>query len=105
MLATLQRALEKGGWRLSAKDPITYVEEPMYIGLNIGFRQTPGHAQAPIDYKNPTANMVILEAFGLAGVRVDGSGSGSDSTTTEDEIKITVGHRRRDSYALPCKPI
>jgi hypothetical protein len=102
--ADLRRALEKGGWHLSAKDPYTYVEETPYVGLNIGFRQTPGHAQAPTDYRNPTANMVLLEAFGLAGVRVDGSGTGTDSTTTEDEIKITVGHRRRDSYALPCEP-
>jgi hypothetical protein len=103
--ADLGRALEKGGWHLSAKDPYTYVEEPVYVGLSIGFRQAPGHAQMATDYRNPGANLVLQEAFGLAGVIVDSSGSGTDSTTTEDEIRLTVGHRRRDSYALPCKPI
>jgi hypothetical protein len=98
--ADLQRALEKGGWHTKA---INYVVDPPQIGLSISLIQTMAHSQIQADSQHPKADLILREAFGLAGVRVDGWG-GTGDNIPEDLIKITVGHRRRDSYALPCVP-
>jgi hypothetical protein len=98
----LRKALEDGGWHLRENQPYTYVDETPNGGLAVGFRQTPEHNQNSGDYRNPKSDVILQEAFGLAGVRLDGGNGGvADSTVSQDEIKIIVGHRGKDYYALP----
>ena len=99
--ADLQRALEKGGWHTKAID---YIPDPPQIGLSINFIQTMEHAQVQSDWKHPKADLILQEALGLAGIRLDSISSGSGTAVTEDSLAITIAHRRRDSYALPCEP-
>jgi hypothetical protein len=59
-----------GGWNRAATNPYTYAHD-VQEGLSINFVQTMEHSQKPSDFKNPNASMLLQEAFGLAGVRLD----------------------------------
>ena len=95
----LQRALEKAGWHIKEVKSVPETSQ----SLSIDFRQTPEHSQVQSDFKHPKADLLLQEAFGLAGVRLDGVSSGSSPKSTEDVMTIIVGHRRRDSYVQPCE--
>jgi hypothetical protein len=61
--------------------------------------QTMEHSQKPSDFKNPNASMLLQEAFGLAGVRLD-SVAGSGINVMQDSLTINVGLPRKDSYQI-----
>jgi hypothetical protein len=70
----LQHALEKAGWHIKEVKSVPETSQ----SLSIDFRQTPEHSQVQSDFKHPKGDLLLQEAFGLAGVRLDGVSSGSD---------------------------
>jgi hypothetical protein len=44
--------------------------------------------------------MLLQEAFGLAGVRLDSVGGGSGINVMQDSLTINVGVPRKDSYEI-----
>lgn len=99
--ADLQQALEKGGWPVAS---ITYddsVGEGLHIDMSEPMRE-PGQ-ESPFDRlrleKKPTE--ILREAFDQASVTVDGMGGGSGRNITTTTITISIGHRRRDKWAIP----
>jgi len=95
----IEQALLKAGWTRSAINPYDYTNN-VSEGLSINFIQTMEHAQKGNDLKNPNASQLLQMAFGLAGVRLNGSGGGSGINVTEDRLVISIGRPRRDSYVL-----
>lgn len=99
-----KKAFDRASWQPKG---VTFTPDPdIYIpDLRFVTKETPDHAKAEevSPEGKPKMSTLIMIGFGLAGIPV-GSSSGSfgDQTVTQDSIVITVGHRRRDSYALPC---
>jgi hypothetical protein len=62
--------------------------------------QTMEHSQKPSDFKNPNAYMLLQEAFGLAGVRLDSVGGGSGINVMQDSLTLNVVLPRKDSYEI-----
>lgn len=99
----IERALEKGGWHMKSLNP---VKESAQSGLAFSFSQKPENQTPPGEgfkwtLEHGSSFLVVQAAFGTAGVQVDGWGGSGGS---EDIVTVTVGHRRRNSYALPCVP-
>lgn len=96
--ADIHKALEKAGWHMKTNG-INYVKDPRE-GLSIYFVSTAEYAKNHSDAVHLNAGLVLCEVFGRTGVRVEGCSSG-EANITENVLKITIGHRRRDSYAIP----
>src|SRR6267142_1488760 len=101
----IEQALLKGGWTRAATNPYIYADD-VSEGLSINFMQTMEHVQKGTDFRNPNASMLLQEAFGLAGVRLNGTSGGSGINVTQDSLTIGIGLPRKDSYefALPDWP-
>jgi hypothetical protein len=101
--ADIQRALDKAGWHLKNGSSINYVVDPP-TSLGVRFEMAPsqeGTATRP-DPKLERADVALRDAFAMSGVLVNTfQGSGDGNATG---VIITIGHRRRDAYALPCTP-
>jgi len=95
----IEQALIKGGWTRSTVNPYLYTED-VPEGLTISFTQTMEHAQKQSDFRNPNASLVLQEAFGLAGVRLNGTSGGSGINVTQERLEIGIGRSRKDSYEL-----
>jgi hypothetical protein len=98
----ISRALTESGWTLYTTDPYVHTND-IPEGVNLSIISTPENAQKPRDIiRNPNAMDLLQIAFGLAGVRVDGSGTGSSNgaTVTEDRVVISIGRPRTDNYPL-----
>lgn len=97
--ADIEAALIKSGWKRSAI-PYVYADD-VQEGLSISLQQTAEHAQKTEDPKNPNAAVVLGMAFGLAGVRMTGGpGTSGGGNITQDQLVISIGYPRKDSYAL-----
>jgi|GEM_PF-4229668 len=96
----IEQALMKGGWTRTQTNPYRYVENSAQEGLAFYFTETMEHAEKPPDPKNPTPDILLQEAFGLAGVRVEGTSHGSSSEIKQDLLVIHVGRAKRDRYEL-----
>lgn len=93
----LRRALvDKGGWHVKSEDTVADAQG----GLTIGFTPATDHEQTPSDWKHPKGDLILQEALGLAGVRANGGGGSGGGVVAADYVTVTVGHRRRDSYAF-----
>jgi hypothetical protein len=95
----IEQALMKGGWTRSATNPYVYTDD-LPEGLSINFIQTMEHAQKQSDWRNPSASLLLQEALGIAGVRVDQTGGGSGINVSEDRLEIGIGRPRKDAYVL-----
>lgn len=95
----IEQALIKAGWTRSSTNPYVYADD-VQEGLSINFTQTMEHAQKANDPRNPNPSVLLQEAFGLAGVRINGTGGGSGINVTQDLFVISIGHPRKDSYEL-----
>jgi hypothetical protein len=101
--ADIQKALDKAGWHLKNGSAINYIVDPM-PGLAVRFELAPSQEQ-PKAQPNPSAarpDLALRDAFALSGVRVDSFQEAGNNAVTG--VIITIGHRRRDAYALPCEP-
>jgi hypothetical protein len=96
----VKKALEKGGWHTKG---INYVPNLPQEGLQFNLQQTQEHAHQS-DLGHPGPGTLLQEALGIAGIQLDGGGGGGGVGITEDSMQIRVGHRRKDSYVLPCEP-
>jgi hypothetical protein len=92
----LQDAIRKGGWTILP----TSVKEVTQEGLNIRFTQTTEHAQRARQPADVNPDRLLLLAFGMAGVRVNGTGGGNGVGVTKDSLEVQIGPRRRDTYEL-----
>jgi len=102
--ADLQQALEKGGWPVASIDYDDTVPEGLQIHMSEPMRE-PGQ-ESPFDRLNPKKKPtdILREAFDRAGVIVNGTGGGSGRNITAVTITISIGHRRRDKWAIPPPP-
>jgi len=94
-----QQAFTKGGWRLSETNPLTYADN-VQEGLSIQLIQTHEQAKKRENPRNPNPSVLLQQALGLAGVRLNGSGTGGDANVTQELIIISIGLPRKDSYVL-----
>jgi hypothetical protein len=94
------RALQKGGWQVKSIDYSP--SPPQELGLWLA---NPSAIDSN-DQKNPEPKLQLEESLGLAGVRFDGVTGGAIPGLNNNGAVLTIGigHRRRDSYALPCSP-
>lgn len=97
--ADLQQALTKGGWTLSKSDPISYADD-VQEGLQLDFLKAVEHSQNPTNKRDQNPLLILQQAFGMAGARVNGIGSGSNHHATQDSLIISIGRARKDSYEL-----
>jgi hypothetical protein len=89
----LQTAFTKGGWPISNVD---YADD-LPGGLRVDVKQSAG-AQAEPDLSN-----IIQQAFQAAQIELNGSSGGSDGSISPPVVTISVGHRRRDKWAVSPK--
>lgn len=97
--ADIRAALTKAGWKLTNKDP--YINSADVIpGLSINML-TPRNSIPSRDNRYDKADTLLTAALGMAGVKIDGSiGSGDDPNADRDYVRISIGHRRMDSYVF-----
>lgn len=87
----IHQALVKGGWKVISVD----LAEDVQDGLRTEFAQTTADAQSNAP-GNPNAELLLQMAFGLAGIKFDGSGGTNGATKTL--LTLQIGHNRKDVY-------
>ena len=99
--ADLQQALEKGGWPVASILYDDSVQEG--LGINVTTPMQQPAQQNPFDRLKPKKGPgdILREAFEKAGVIVSSSGGGSGVGIKETTVTISIGHRRRDKWAIP----
>lgn len=86
-------ALQKGGWKIVGID---YKNVP--DGISLSLESTPERSAQGNQPRNPNPEMLIEQAFGQYGVRIDSSGGGGLSDYKgEDILTISVGARHRNT--------
>ena len=96
--ADVNQALTKSGWKRAATNPYIYADD-VPEGVSIDFTVTIEHAPK-YDQRNPNPGMLLEEAFGLAGVHLNGVSGGAVASITEDRLVISIGRRRMDSFEI-----
>jgi hypothetical protein len=97
-MGDIEKALKRGGWTRATKDPFVFTDD-LHEGISI---YVTGNLQGSgLNAKNPPPSLLLQEAFGGAGVEVDGIGGGGGA---DDRITISIGPARHDSYALNGPP-
>jgi hypothetical protein len=102
--ADIEGALIKAGWSLRSINGVDY-SDSVPEGLSIYLVQ--GNSHPPRNSSPSGPQLLLLEALGLAGVRVDGSiggGGGGERAEgkdqTDDLVTIAIGARKMDSDTL-----
>jgi hypothetical protein len=96
--ANIQQALEKGGWAVSDIKFVDDIEE----GLSLSIQSPLAPPETPYDrlHPRPRPTEILAQAFKRAGVQIQGMGGGSGVAVTTTTIIISIGHRRRDAWAV-----
>jgi hypothetical protein len=98
-LDDLKQALDRGGWHIKSNE---FALDTAPAGLSVNLVQSPAQMKVQPDNRSPNSAIRLQEAFGLAGVRLDGNGGSVRENVKEEILEITVGHRPKDNYILPC---
>lgn len=98
----IAKALDKGGWkRLEDGAPLSHQNSILQEGVHLTFIPSVEHAHKQYNWKDPDGGLIMQEAFGIAGVRLDGGCIDCQRDPgQEDLLVIEIGPPRRDSYAF-----
>lgn len=97
--ADINQALTKAGWKHAATNAYIYTDD-VPEGVSIDFTVTKEHAPKYDDPRTPNPGMLLQEALGLVGVRLNGVNGVTAASITEDRLVISIGRRRMDSYEI-----
>lgn len=94
--ADFQRAIEQGGWRVTAVDYTDDIPE----GITTQIIQTMVSMQAPRDPRAPRVDELFAQALRQAHVPLSAQQSGGGIAVTENSFQIRIGRRRMDDGDL-----
>jgi hypothetical protein len=95
----LVEAIRRGGWRVT--DQASSKDVPS--GISTEWIQTQASAQATNEGKMPNLPKMLREAFGAAGLQINGSSGGSGIAITENRFVLRVGNRIHNMQSLRLK--
>lgn len=95
--ADFYKALKDGGWKILVvhQVPQTQAHSDMFVQYTEPLQSSPPEE----DPKHPRPHTLLEQAMRYAGVMNGGSASDQSAAFTKYSLSLTIGHRRRDSFA------
>ncbi len=92
-------ALKEGGWKILAVNqvPQNQAHSDMFMEYKEPLQVPPPEE----DPKHPRPHTILEQALRHAEVMFGGAGGGASQAFTNYSLSLTIGHRRRDTFACP----
>lgn len=99
--ADFYNAIKAGGWKILQVHviPEAQVHSDLHIQFDEPLQTSPQTSPPEEDPKHPRPHTILQQAFQYAGVSGGSSGNGASLAFQKYSLALTIGHRRRDSYA------